>query len=78
MAELPERTDDQVGLDGLAKRLRKYYEQGARFAKWRAVIDIADGHPDLDLHQARTRTRSRATPASASKRRSCRSSSPKC
>ena len=29
-----------VGLDKLAERLKKYYEQGARFAKWRAVIDI--------------------------------------
>src|ERR1700688_3374935 len=29
-----------VGLDRLAERLQKYYEQGARFAKWRAVIDI--------------------------------------
>jgi fructose-bisphosphate aldolase, class I len=27
------------GLDGLDKRLPKYHEQGARFAKWRAVID---------------------------------------
>ncbi len=33
------------GLDGLSKRLPKYYDQGARFAKWRAVIDIADGVP---------------------------------
>lgn len=33
------------GLDGLSKRLPRYYEQGARFAKWRAVIDIADGIP---------------------------------
>jgi fructose-bisphosphate aldolase class I len=29
-----------VGLDKLAERLKKYYEQGARFAKWRAVINI--------------------------------------
>src|ERR1700724_3454059 len=29
-----------VGLDKLAERLKKYYDQGARFAKWRAVIDI--------------------------------------
>ncbi|MBR0755944.1 fructose-bisphosphate aldolase class I [Bradyrhizobium jicamae] len=29
-----------VGLDRLAERLTKYYERGARFAKWRAVIDI--------------------------------------
>lgn len=34
-----------VGLDKLAARLAKYYERGARFAKWRAVIDIADGVP---------------------------------
>jgi fructose-bisphosphate aldolase class I len=34
-----------VGLDKLADRLTKYYEQGARFAKWRAVIDIAPGIP---------------------------------
>jgi fructose-bisphosphate aldolase class I len=34
-----------IGLDKLADRLAKYYEQGARFAKWRAVIDIADGIP---------------------------------
>ena len=30
-----------VGLDKLAGRLEKYYQQGARFAKWRAVIDIS-------------------------------------
>jgi fructose-bisphosphate aldolase class I len=34
-----------VGLDKLADRLTKYYEQGARFAKWRAVIDIGAGMP---------------------------------
>ncbi|WP_430430784.1 class I fructose-bisphosphate aldolase [Oceanicaulis sp.] len=28
------------GLDGLRERLAEYYELGARFAKWRAVIDI--------------------------------------
>jgi fructose-bisphosphate aldolase class I len=33
------------GLDKLPERLPKYYEQGARFAKWRAVIDIGDGIP---------------------------------
>jgi fructose-bisphosphate aldolase, class I len=33
------------GLDGLAGRLKEYYDLGARFAKWRAVIDIADGIP---------------------------------
>jgi fructose-bisphosphate aldolase class I len=34
-----------MGLDKLAERLKKYYEQGARFAKWRAVIDIGNGIP---------------------------------
>ncbi len=33
------------GLDGLRDRLREYHDLGARFAKWRAVIDIADGIP---------------------------------
>jgi fructose-bisphosphate aldolase class I len=33
------------GLDGLRERLIEYYKLGARFAKWRAVIDIADGVP---------------------------------
>src|SRR5205085_2835636 len=36
-----------VGLDKLAERLKKYYEQGARFAKWRAVLDIAPGIPTM-------------------------------
>jgi fructose-bisphosphate aldolase class I len=36
-----------VGLDKLAERLKKYYERGARFAKWRAVIDIGPGIPTM-------------------------------
>src|SRR6201998_2339656 len=36
-----------VGLDKLAERLKKYYERGARFAKWRAVIDIGSGIPSM-------------------------------
>ncbi len=34
-----------IGLDKLADRLPKYYDAGARFAKWRAVIDIGKGIP---------------------------------
>src|SRR6202045_2575775 len=34
-----------IGLDKLADRLPKYFEAGARFAKWRAVIDIGAGIP---------------------------------
>jgi fructose-bisphosphate aldolase class I len=33
------------GLDALRERLAEYGEMGARFAKWRAVIHIADGLP---------------------------------
>jgi len=33
------------GLDSLRERLNEYYELGARFAKWRAVISISDGLP---------------------------------
>jgi fructose-bisphosphate aldolase, class I len=41
-----------IGLDKLADRLPKYYEQGARFAKWRAVIDIAKGIPTRNCIKA--------------------------
>jgi fructose-bisphosphate aldolase class I len=41
-----------VGLDKLADRLPKYYEQGARFAKWRAVIDIGQGMPTFSCIHA--------------------------
>ena len=33
------------GLDGLRERLAEYHGMGARFAKWRAVIHIAEGLP---------------------------------
>ena len=41
-----------VGLDKLADRLAKYYAQGARFAKWRAVIDIGAGIPTANCIKA--------------------------
>ena len=35
-----------TGLDGLVERAADYYAQGARFAKWRAVLQItSDGCP---------------------------------
>ena len=40
------------GLDGLRERLREYGELGAKFAKWRAVIDIADRIPTSFAIQA--------------------------
>lgn len=33
------------GLDGLRDRLKEYFQMGARFAKWRAVIAIGDSIP---------------------------------
>src|SRR5665213_3902632 len=36
-----------AGLDKLASRLADYYKQGARFAKWRAVIDIGKDIPSM-------------------------------
>ena len=41
-----------IGLDKLADRLPKYFEQGARFAKWRAVIDIGAGIPSYTCIRA--------------------------
>ncbi|MGH3623617.1 MAG: class I fructose-bisphosphate aldolase, partial [Sciscionella sp.] len=39
------------GLDGLRDRLTEYYEMGARFAKWRAVIQIGQSLPsDVCVH----------------------------
>jgi fructose-bisphosphate aldolase class I len=40
----PEETVTE-GLDGLRDRLKQYAAMGARFAKWRAVIRIADALP---------------------------------
>lgn len=46
---LIEGTNDEtvtMGLDGLSQRATEYYEMGARFAKWRAVLKITpDGCP---------------------------------
>jgi fructose-bisphosphate aldolase class I len=35
------------GLDGLRERFSEYHKLGAKFAKWRAVIDIGSGIPSL-------------------------------
>ena len=35
-----------VGLDDLSERLHKYYEDGFRFAKWRAEFKISDKQPN--------------------------------
>ena len=40
------------GLDGLRDRLAKYSQMGAHFAKWRAVITIANGIPSRGCIEA--------------------------
>ena len=44
---LPGSEEEKVteGLDGLNSRLKEYYDLGARFAKWRAVITIGESAP---------------------------------
>ena len=40
------------GLDGLRDRLAEYFQMGARFAKWRAVIALGDGIPSCGCIEA--------------------------
>ena len=40
------------GLDRLRDRLKEYFQMGARFAKWRAVIVIGDGIPSRGCIEA--------------------------
>ena len=40
------------GLDGLRDRLQAYFQMGARFAKWRAVIAIGEGLPSWGCIEA--------------------------
>jgi len=47
------------GLDGLRERLAEYAALGAKFAKWRAVINIADGLPSQACLTANTHTLAR-------------------
>ena len=45
--DLPKSEGEKItsGLDGLDDRLKEYRKLGARFAKWRAVINITDDNP---------------------------------
>ena len=40
------------GLDGLDERLKEYFELGAKFTKWRAVINIGEGMPSPEAISA--------------------------
>ena len=45
--DLANSPDEKIteGLDGLRDRLKKYYELGARFTKWRGVYSISNKYP---------------------------------
>ena len=45
--DLANSSDEKIteGLDGLRERLKKYYELGARFTKWRGVYNISNKYP---------------------------------
>lgn len=47
------------GLDGLRERLKEYYQMGARFAKWRAVITIGNGIPSRGCIEANSQALAR-------------------
>jgi fructose-bisphosphate aldolase, class I len=50
---LANSTEEKIteGLDGLRERLKKYYELGARFTKWRGVYNISKKYPSiLSIH----------------------------
>ncbi|RPI02903.1 MAG: fructose-bisphosphate aldolase class I [Ignavibacteriae bacterium] len=47
------------GLDGLHERLLGYYDMGARFAKWRALIAIGDRIPSRACIEANAQTLAR-------------------
>jgi fructose-bisphosphate aldolase class I len=40
------------GLDGLRERLHEYFQMGARFAKWRAVMGVSDETPSWTCIEA--------------------------
>jgi len=47
------------GLDGLRGRLAEYFQMGARFAKWRAVITIGENIPSRSCLEANAHTLAR-------------------
>ena len=65
------------GLDGLRERLIEYRDLGAKFCKWRAVIEIGPSIPTYYCIRANA-PRSRVTRRFARTRDWCRSSSPRC
>lgn len=52
LAKMPKTGENYtLGLEGLAKKLRRYYEKGLRFAKWRTVFQIGKDQPSFFVVQ---------------------------
>src|ERR1700730_16281867 len=58
---LPFSEDERIteGLDGLAQRIAEYVALGAKFAKWRAVIEIGRNKPSYNCINATAHARAR-------------------
>ncbi len=67
-----------VGLDKLAERLQRYREQGARFAKWRAVYNVSPPLPGPLAVKENAHALARYAARCVSRRASFPSSSPRC
>ena len=65
------------GLDGLRERLLEYFQMGARFAKWRAVIAIGYGIPTRSCIEANAHALARM-PRCVRRPDWCRLSNQKC
>lgn len=61
LVELDNFTPETIteGLDGLADRLKEYYALGARFAKWRAALQISNSTPSQTALHANLHTMAR-------------------
>ena len=58
LKEHPDSSEEKVteGLDGLKERLEEYYKMGARFTKWRALLNISEKYPSEIAIQSNANT----------------------
>ena len=54
----PDSSEEKVteGLEGLKERLEEYYKMGARFTKWRALLNISEKYPSEIAIQSNANT----------------------
>ena len=58
LKEHPDSSEEKVteGLEGLKERLEEYYKMGARFTKWRALLNISEKYPSEIAIQSNANT----------------------